>query len=43
VLSLQGRTPDAVAAIANAVQLYEAKANAVPATRAQALLEELPT
>jgi tetratricopeptide (TPR) repeat protein len=42
VLSLQERTAEAAAAIANAVQLYEAKGNTVAATRAQALLDERP-
>ena len=43
VLRLQGRTAEAAAPIADAVQLYEAKGYAVGATRARDLLEEPTT
>jgi hypothetical protein len=43
VLLLQGRKAEAAATIANSVQLYEAKGNAVAATRARAVLEQRAT
>jgi DNA-binding SARP family transcriptional activator len=43
VLLLQGRTAEAASTIADSVQLYEAKGNAVAATRARALLEQRAT